>query len=78
MNGICYFCIQGIYVLQDNSFRWLLRLSPATTIPEAYRSDYITNVAQPYLELPCGIIRGKQNSSKETAQRVAPALAAAS
>ena len=49
---------QGIYVLQDNSFRWLLRLSPATAVPESARSDYISSVAQQYLDLPYGIIRG--------------------
>eukprot|EP00878_Enallax_costatus_P009183 GHUV01009600.1.p1 GENE.GHUV01009600.1~~GHUV01009600.1.p1 ORF type:complete len:194 (+),score=50.70 GHUV01009600.1:238-819(+) len=49
---------RGIYVLQDNSFRWLLRLSPATAVPESSRSDYISSVAQQYLDLPCGIIRG--------------------
>jgi hypothetical protein len=50
---------QGIYMLQDNSFRWLLRVAPAAAAPEASRpAEYLATVAQPYLELPCGIIRG--------------------
>jgi hypothetical protein len=50
---------QGIYVLQDNSFRWLLRLAPASALPDgSSRAEYLTSVAQPYLELPCGLIRG--------------------
>lgn len=52
--------MQGIYVLQDNSFRWLLRLAPASVLPEgSSRAEYLTSVAQPYLELPCGLIRGR-------------------
>eukprot|EP00879_Flechtneria_rotunda_P011643 GHRR01012163.1.p1 GENE.GHRR01012163.1~~GHRR01012163.1.p1 ORF type:complete len:174 (+),score=76.06 GHRR01012163.1:1447-1968(+) len=49
---------RGIYVLQDNSFRWLLRVVPATALPEHVKPEYLTTAAQPYLELPCGIIRG--------------------
>jgi hypothetical protein len=51
---------QGIYMLQDNSFRWLLRVAPAAAAPEGSRpAEYLASVAQPYLELPCGIIRGR-------------------
>jgi hypothetical protein len=52
--------LQGIYMLQDNSFRWLLRVAPAAAAPEGSRpAEYLATVAQPYLELPCGIIRGR-------------------
>jgi hypothetical protein len=53
-------CLQGIYVLQDNNFRWLLRLAPASSLPDgSNRAEYLATVAQPYLELPCGLIRGE-------------------
>lgn len=61
MYCVCCVCsaLQGIYVLQDNGFRWLLRLAPASSLPEGgSRAEYLTSVAQPYLELPCGLIRG--------------------
>lgn len=52
-------CLQGIYVLQDTSFRWLLRLAPAAPPPDGTsRAEYVTAAVQPYLELPCGLIRG--------------------
>jgi hypothetical protein len=47
-------------MLQDNNFRWLLRVAPAAAAPEGSRpAEYLASVAQPYLELPCGIIRGR-------------------
>lgn len=50
---------RGIYVLQDNNFRWLLRLAPAGTLPDgSSRTEYLVTAAQPYLDLPCGLIRG--------------------
>eukprot|EP00775_Hariotina_reticulata_P007197 gene7197-7411_t len=50
---------RGIYVLQDNNFRWLVRVTPAVTLPDGTsRAEYLAAAAQPYLELPCGIIRG--------------------
>jgi hypothetical protein len=52
--------LQGIYVLQDNSFRWLLRLALPGPPPDSAqgRSEALVAAAQPYLELPCGLIRG--------------------
>lgn len=53
-------CLQGIYVLQDNNFRWLLRLAPASAVTDGgSRAEYLAQAAQPYLELPCGLIRGE-------------------
>ncbi|KIZ02500.1 Trafficking protein particle complex subunit 6B [Monoraphidium neglectum] len=49
---------RGIYVLQDHSFRWLLRLAPAAPVQEGSRPEFLARSAQPYLYLPCGIIRG--------------------
>ncbi|KAF8063037.1 trappc6b [Scenedesmus sp. PABB004] len=49
---------RGIYVLQDNSFRWLLRVAPAAALPDGARGEFLAAAALPYLELPCGIIRG--------------------
>ncbi|KAF6256660.1 transport protein particle component-domain-containing protein [Scenedesmus sp. NREL 46B-D3] len=50
---------RGIYMLQDNNFRWLLRVAPAAAAPEGSRpAEHLASLAQPYLELPCGIIRG--------------------
>jgi hypothetical protein len=51
--------LQGIYMLQDNNFRWLLRVAPAGPPPSGSSpSEHLAAAAQPYLELPCGIIRG--------------------
>lgn len=52
--------LQGIYVLQDHSFRWLLRLAPAAPVQEGSRPEFLARSAQPYLYLPCGIIRGER------------------
>lgn len=49
---------RGIYVLQDNAFKWLVRISPAITGTESARDDNARRVAQSHLYLPCGIIRG--------------------
>ncbi|KAI8329058.1 transport protein particle component [Chlamydoabsidia padenii] len=43
---------RGVYVLQDNSFRWFMRLS--TDVGGADTAKKAT----PYLWFPCGIIRG--------------------
>ncbi|KAJ2455992.1 hypothetical protein EV183_000335 [Coemansia sp. RSA 2336] len=43
---------RGIYVLQDNKFKWFLRMSGNSGGAAAARR------AQPYIWLPCGIIRG--------------------
>ncbi|KAM3588777.1 hypothetical protein VKS41_001215 [Umbelopsis sp. WA50703] len=43
---------RGVYVLQDNNFRWFMRM--ATDIGGADSSSKAT----PYLWFPCGVIRG--------------------
>lgn len=43
---------KGIYVLQDNKFKWFLRMSGNNGGAAAAQR------AQPYIWLPCGIIRG--------------------
>ncbi|KAJ2399063.1 Peptidyl-prolyl isomerase cwc27 [Coemansia sp. RSA 2559] len=47
---------RGIYVLQDNKFKWFLRMSGNSGGAAAARR------AQPYIWLPCGIIRGVLDS----------------
>ncbi|KAJ1931742.1 hypothetical protein EC988_009686, partial [Linderina pennispora] len=47
---------RGIYVLQDNKFKWFLRMSSNHGGAAAARR------AQPYTWLPCGIIRGVLDS----------------
>jgi hypothetical protein len=52
---------QGIYVLQDHSFRWLLRVSPTAPIsPTASDADKeeFRRAVHSQLYLPCGMIRG--------------------
>ncbi|GBF87775.1 trafficking particle complex subunit 6B [Raphidocelis subcapitata] len=49
---------RGIFVLQDHSFRWLLRLAPTAPLADGARAEAQARAAQPYLHLPCGIIRG--------------------
>ncbi|CAG8433008.1 6310_t:CDS:2 [Ambispora gerdemannii] len=43
---------RGVYVLQDNNFRWFLRMSTEGGGNDAARK------ATPYLWFPCGLIRG--------------------
>ncbi|CAG8507810.1 10573_t:CDS:2 [Cetraspora pellucida] len=43
---------RGVYVLQDNNFRWFLRMSTEAGGAEAAKK------AVPYLWFPCGLIRG--------------------
>jgi hypothetical protein len=43
---------KGIYVLHDNHFRWLHRVSSATTLPEE---------GVVFTHFPCGLIRGVLN-----------------
>ncbi|KAJ1852002.1 hypothetical protein H4R99_006967 [Coemansia sp. RSA 1722] len=47
---------RGVYVLQDNKFKWFLRMSGNNGGAAAARR------AQPYIWLPCGIIRGVLDS----------------
>ncbi|CAO3636044.1 unnamed protein product [Cunninghamella blakesleeana] len=43
---------RGVYVLQDNSFRWFMKLSTDVGGADSAKK------ATPYLWFPCGIIRG--------------------
>ncbi|CAG8555329.1 2893_t:CDS:2 [Paraglomus brasilianum] len=43
---------RGVYVLQDNNFRWFIRMSTEGGTGDAARK------AAPYLWFPCGLIRG--------------------
>ncbi|RGB25156.1 transport protein particle component-domain-containing protein [Rhizophagus diaphanus] len=43
---------RGVYVLQDNGFRWFLRMSTESG------SEAAAKKAVPYLWFPCGLIRG--------------------
>jgi len=43
---------RGVYVLQDNNFRWFLRMSTEGGGADAAKK------ATPYLWFPCGLIRG--------------------
>ncbi|KAJ7551105.1 hypothetical protein O6H91_07G134100 [Diphasiastrum complanatum] len=53
---------RGVFVLQDNRFRWLTRLSidspanPSDSSPTS--SAKVAQAAGPYLYYPCGLIRG--------------------
>ena len=49
---------QGVYVLQDNGFRWLQRLSPPAPGSDPGREEAARQLALSYLHLPCGIVRG--------------------
>lgn len=63
-----YMYVQGTFVLQDNRFRWLTRMSiePSSGNSDLSQADSSTGVtdnkAQPatsmHLYFPCGIIRG--------------------
>ncbi|KXS21596.1 transport protein particle component [Gonapodya prolifera JEL478] len=43
---------KGVYVLTDNNFRWLLRMSTEGGPGDASRKAY------PFLAFPCGLVRG--------------------
>ena len=50
---------QGVFVLSDNSFRWLSRVPPMSSAagnPE--KEEALREMALLHLHLPCGIIRG--------------------
>ena len=50
---------QGVYVLQDNGFRWLQRLAPAGPAgSDPSKDEAVKRLAASYLHMPCGIIRG--------------------
>eukprot|EP00850_Spirogloea_muscicola_P002169 SM000008S22258 [mRNA] locus=s8:761298:762747:+ [translate_table: standard] len=55
---------RGVFVLQDNRFRWLTRISPASTPPHEGPATKeggpvsATQAAGQYLYFPCGLIRG--------------------
>jgi hypothetical protein len=59
VDNICLIPLQGIYVLQDNNFRWVTSITPSGAMSEQSRANYLSTAAQPYLYLPCGIIRGE-------------------
>ncbi|KAJ2009907.1 hypothetical protein GGI04_000006 [Coemansia thaxteri] len=59
---------RGIYVLQDNKFKWFLRMSGNNGGAAAARR------AQPYIWLPCGVIRGILNSFGVNAVVIAETL----
>lgn len=48
---------RGIYVLQDNTFRWLQRILPSNSA-DAAQQEAVRKLAQLHLHLPCGILRG--------------------
>eukprot|EP00850_Spirogloea_muscicola_P008061 SM000042S15328 [mRNA] locus=s42:363418:364849:- [translate_table: standard] len=60
--------LQGVFVLQDNRFRWLTRISPAGTPPHEGPTTKdggpvsATQAAGQYLYFPCGLIRGALTS----------------
>ncbi|GLI71679.1 hypothetical protein VaNZ11_016961 [Volvox africanus] len=49
---------RGVYVLQDNGFRWLQRLSIPAAGSDAAREEAARQIALSYLHLPCGVVRG--------------------
>ncbi|KAG2451664.1 hypothetical protein HYH02_003444 [Chlamydomonas schloesseri] len=49
---------RGVYVLQDNGFRWLQRLSPPGPGADPGREEAARQLALSYLHLPAGIVRG--------------------
>lgn len=49
---------RGVYVLQDNGFRWLQRLAPAGPGSDPSKDEAVKRLAASYLHMPCGIIRG--------------------
>mmetsp|Transcript_12857 Transcript_12857/g.30512 ORF Transcript_12857/g.30512 Transcript_12857/m.30512 type:complete len:164 (+) Transcript_12857:86-577(+) len=46
---------RGVFVLQDNRFRWLMRLAPDAA-GEAKQD--VHKLAQEYLAFPCGLVQG--------------------
>lgn len=46
---------RGVFVLQDNRFRWLSRLIPDATAP---KPPQMLELANDYLHFPCGVIKG--------------------
>lgn len=62
-NGVA---VQGVFVLQDNRFRWLTRISVDALPPTgaqnesavAANASRASQAAGQYLYFPCGLIRG--------------------
>jgi len=50
---------RGVFVLQDNRFRWLLRLGPEAAGPAKAQ---VVEAAAKHLFFPCGIVRGALSS----------------
>uniref|UniRef100_A0A383WPL0 Trafficking protein particle complex subunit 6B n=1 Tax=Tetradesmus obliquus TaxID=3088 RepID=A0A383WPL0_TETOB len=67
---------RGIYMLQDNNFRWLLRVAPAAAPTDGSSpSEQLAAAAAPYLELPCGIIRAAPTDGSSPSEQLAAAAA---
>lgn len=49
---------RGTFVLKDNNFRWITRLSANLPAPGASVSTGAAELAKAFLVLPCAIIRG--------------------
>mmetsp|Transcript_1813 Transcript_1813/g.2627 ORF Transcript_1813/g.2627 Transcript_1813/m.2627 type:complete len:192 (+) Transcript_1813:97-672(+) len=50
---------RGVFVLQDNAFKYLKRLAPVSTIPlDPASEEIMRQIAITRLAIPCGIIKG--------------------
>ena len=49
---------RGTFVLKDNNFRWVTRLSTNQQAPGAPAQPAATELAKDFLVLPCAIVRG--------------------
>lgn len=49
---------RGTFVLKDNNFRWVSRLSANLPAPGAPVAPAATDLAKDFLILPCAIVRG--------------------
>lgn len=60
--------LQGTFVLQDNMFRWIARISPnplqenSTESPTPNDDNQAAQITSMHLYFPCGIIRGALTS----------------
>ena len=65
MDMVAFFFLQGTFVLQDNKFRWLSRMSGdpsemsgAAQDPSTMSENKAAQATGMHLYFPCGIIRG--------------------
>lgn len=49
---------RGTFVLKDNNFRWVTRLSANQQTPGMPAQPAVTELAKDFLVLPCAIVRG--------------------